>query len=194
MNPRLLAPLLAAACAGSSSARPTSTEGIVDITPANAPPGIVVLTGDGVETKPLYTPEQLRKAMPVGSKIVYRYEEQGKPPTVEHWIVSAADAEAVTLDTRVFTPEGQHIEERPAIRYAWRMLATHTIFPSFATKITDGTVEVPAGTFTTKLYTVMAEDGAIQRFHFGDVAGPPIQMIIERGGLVAVRMTLLERR
>lgn len=56
------------------------------------------------------------------------------------------------------------------------------------------TVEVPAGRSTAKSYTVRGRDGAIQRIHVGPRrAGPPISRTSERGGTVAVHMTLLER-
>jgi len=57
----------------------------------------------------------------------------------------------------------------------------------------DASVDVPAGHFETTEYVVRDGD-VVSTFHFDKRrAGPPISLVVEKGGQVTRRMTLLSR-
>lgn len=139
-----------------------------------------------------FTPDQIAAAMPVGTSLTFRFEPAGKPPYVETWTVTAADAETGTLATRREHADGR-VETEPPGAAKWSDYANHATFPASATTISDSQVTTPAGTFATRLY-VVTKDGAVQRYHFApSLPGPPVQLEIEQDGAIAMKMTLIAR-
>jgi hypothetical protein len=120
----------------------------------------------------------------------------GQEPTEERWEFTAVDAESATIASTSLV-DGVVIAEETATT-AWAALHQHAAFPAARTTRVASTVEVPAGTFPTWLYTVheTGEDGAaeIHRYHFATaLPGPPVQYTMERDGQIVFTMTLLER-
>lgn len=130
--------------------------------------------------------------MPVGTSLTFRFEPAGKPPYVETWTVTAADAETGTLATRREHADGT-VETEPPGAAKWSDYANHATFPASATTISDSQITTPAGTFATRLY-VVRKDGAIHRYQFAPaLPGPPVQLEIEQDGAIALKMTLIGR-
>lgn len=131
--------------------------------------------------------------MPVGTALRFRFEPAGKPAYVETWTVTAADAQSGTLATRREHADGR-IETEPPGTETWSNLAKHATFPASATTISDSDVTTPAGTFTTRLYVVKTDTGAIHRYHFApSLPGPPVQLEMERDGAITMTMTMIGR-
>jgi hypothetical protein len=79
----------------------------------------------------------------------------------------------------------------------WKELQAHGSFPEKDTKITEETIEIPAGKFDCWLYTVTRQtpDGKPAKisFHFAkSLAGPPVKMVQETDGKVETTMVLVE--
>jgi hypothetical protein len=172
-----------AACGGSAATTATTTT-------------TTTSTGGAATAPRPFTAEQIRIAMPVGTTIRMRQEEQGKPATIEEWLVTRADDRSVTMASRVFAEDGTTlVEDQGEGESTWTELMEHATFPADATTITDSSVEVPAGNFVTRLYEVRAPDGSISRFHFVmTMPGPPVSITIERNGAIVRSMTMVERR
>jgi hypothetical protein len=181
---RLLVLSLIVAC-GSSAPRATPTPATQAASPA-AP-----AAPSDIAPRP-FTPEQIAAAMPVGTSLQFRFEPAGKPPYVETWTVTAADAQTGTIAARREHADGT-VETDPPGTATWSDLANHAAFPAHATTISDSQVTTPAGTFATRLY-VVTKDGAVNRYHFApSLPGPPVKLEIEQDGAIALKMTLIGR-
>lgn len=173
--------------------------------PAAATPAAVASTRvpftalpDGTAPRP-FSAEQIRDAMPVGHRIRVRQEQDRAPTIEEEWVVTAADAQGCTIATKVFDVEGNLIRDGGTETGAWSKLREHAAFPAAATEISTGTIELPMGTFETRVYrvTMPAGDGApaVLTLHFAvSLPGPPVLMVAERAGVQVSRMTMIERR
>ncbi len=184
----LLLLLCASACAStppSSSARKTPAPAAPETpaAPAFAP-------------RP-FTADQIRDAMPAGTEIRFRLEEAGKPAVIMHWKVTAADAASMTLVTRILGEDGSLIAEEPAGTSRWDQLVEHASFPADLTVKSEGSVEVPAGTFDSIDYVVTETvDGSrtVSTFKFArQLPGPPVLLSVDKDGVMVRRMTLVER-
>ena len=168
-------------------------------TPATTPPPAQPVADTAPAADPsiapqLFTVEQLRAGNPQGRVIELRMEVDGKPPTVEHWEFTAVDGQQATIHAITRDEAGQVLADQSASS-TWESLHAHGKFPAAATTIEDNvSVTVPAGTFTTRLYTVK-RDGTTTRVWFAaDLPGPPVQFTTEKDGKVIARATMLRAR
>jgi len=148
---------------------------------------------DGIAPQ-LFTVEQLRAGNPQGRIIELRMEADGKPTTIEHWEFSAVTADAATIHSISRDEAGTVLADETGTS-TWEDLHEHGQFPAAATTIEDNVeLTVPAGTFTTRLYTVKDGD-ATRRFWFAaDLPGPPVQFTTEQGGKTVQRAQMLRAR
>jgi hypothetical protein len=142
----------------------------------------------------LFTVEQLRAGMSKGRIIELRMEADGKPTAIEHWEVTAAGDEGATIHSSTRDEAGKVLADDTGTS-KWEELHAHAQFPAAATTIEDNVaLTVPAGSFTTRLYTVQA-DGSTRRFWFAvDLPGPPVQFTTETAGKVVQRAQMLRAR
>ena len=169
---------LALACSGPASPNRTATP--TAATPAHAPQ--------------LFTVEQLRAGNPRGRVIELRMQSAGKPTTIERWEFTAVDSDTATIHSVTRDEAGAVLADDVGTS-TWTALHDHGKFPAAATTIEDRvTLEVPAGTFVTRLYTVKAGD-AIRRFWFAvDLPGPPVKFTTEQNGTVVFTAEMLRAR
>ncbi|HTE54448.1 MAG TPA: hypothetical protein VK698_26525 [Kofleriaceae bacterium] len=199
MRTVLLALSLVVACGGGGGggAPATATAPTADAVSGAAPAAAAPAAEPGLAPRP-FTAEQIRVAMPVGTEIRYRLEETGKPAVIVHSKVTVADAAAMTMVSRVLAEDGSVLSEEPARTTRWDDLLKHASFPADHTKRSQGKVEVPAGTFETLDYVVTeSANGAttVTTFRFATaLPGPPVSLVVEKGGAVVQRMTLLSRK
>lgn len=185
---------LIAACGGRVA--PESTNGAS----AAGPPETAAPAGTGAAEPRLaprpFTAEQIRKAMPAGTEIRYRIEEQGRPPVLVHSRVTAADAASMTMESRVLAEDGSLLAEEPPRTTKWVDLLEHANFPADRTVQSRGTVEVPAGKFETLDYVVTeTAKGTVSTFRFApSLPGPPVSLEVKKDGTVVQRMVLLSRQ
>lgn len=144
----------------------------------------------------LFTLEQLRAGNPQGRVIELRIEAEGKPTVTEHWEFIAVDAQTATIHSITRDESGAVVADGTGTGTAkWSELLAHAHFPAAATTIQDNVqITVPAGTFTTRLYTVKAGDATRQFWFAPDLPGPPVQFTTEQGGKVVQRAQMLRAR
>jgi hypothetical protein len=185
------------ACGGGAPAPASPTRAAAADPAAADPTADPAAAEPGLAPRP-FTAAQIRTAMPAGTEIRYRVEEQGKPAVVVHSKVTAADAASMTMVSRVLGDDGSVIAEEPARTTRWDDLLKHASFPADRTTRTRGKVDVPAGTFETIDYVVTeTASGAktISTFRFAPaLPGPPVSLVVEKDGTVVQRMTLLSRK
>ncbi|MBP6634029.1 MAG: hypothetical protein KA297_31745 [Kofleriaceae bacterium] len=142
----------------------------------------------------LFTVEQLRAGHAEGRIIELRMEVDGQAPMLERWEFTKVDDMSATIHAITTDPEGKIVADQTGTS-TWVELHQHGQFPAATTTFEDDvTVTVPAGTFTTRLYTVKA-DGETRRFWFAaELPGPPVQFTTEKDGKVVLRALMLRAR
>lgn len=142
-----------------------------------------------------FTAEQIRDAMPAGTKMVYRMVPGPGAPYDEHWEVTAANADQCTITTRVVKAEtGELLEDQGPSTSSWTELRDHATFLARATTISEATVTVPAGTYRTRRYTIAADDGSTRVYDFApELPGPPISLVVTKGPMTTWQMSLVSR-
>ncbi|CAN5916512.1 hypothetical protein BH11MYX2_BH11MYX2_00860 [soil metagenome] len=163
----------------------------------------IVLTGCGASRRPpatptdapmLFTVEQLRAGCPQGRKIELRIEVSGKPAIVEDWEFTRVDKVSATIHSVTHDEDGEPISEETSTS-KWTDLHEHAKFPAATTTFDDNVeLTIPAGTFTTRLYTVH-DGGTTKQFWFAtDLPGPPVQFTTEKDGQVVMRALMLRAK
>jgi hypothetical protein len=148
----------------------------------------------GLAPRP-FTIEQIRAAMPEGTDLRMRVEEQGKPPAVLHWRVTRSDDSGLTVSAELLDNEGHLVANQGEKSSSWPEILGHASFPAAATKRHEGEIMVPAGTFHSIDYQVAGEGGVTTIYRFAkELPGPPVLMVVEKDGLVVRTMTLLSRK
>ena len=177
--------LVLSACGGSP---PASSPAPAPAPPAPAAPKLA--------PRP-FTADQIRVAMPAGTEIRFRLEEAGKPAVIMHWKVTAADAATMTLAATILGEDGSVVAPEQSETSRWDQLVEHASFPADLTVKSEGSVEVPAGTFDTIEYVVTeTKDGSttVSTFKFArQLPGPPVLLSVDKDGTNVRRMTLIER-
>jgi len=142
----------------------------------------------------LFTLEELRAGNAAGRVIELRIEIDGKPPMVNRMEFVASTADEATIRSTTTDEAGTVLEDATAPA-KWSEIYKHGQFPASATTIEDNVqVTVPAGSFKTRLYTVI--DGtSTRRFWFSsELPGPPVQFTTEEAGKVVMRAVMLRAR
>jgi hypothetical protein len=143
-----------------------------------------------------FTPDQIRQAMPIGTRISLRIEAEGQNPTIERWTVTDAGPEACTIASMTYTAAtGALLKDEGARTSSWPELADHASFPAAETTVVDGTFTGDIGTHAIREYRVHHADGAVWVYRFAvDLPGPPAEMLVEKDGKVTLRMTQVLRQ
>jgi hypothetical protein len=137
-----------------------------------------------------YSADEIRKACTEGRADKFRLESGGKV-RVQTTTFVKCDEKGAEMEF-VATDESGKEEGRRSGTAAWTDLQAHASFPEKATKITEETIEVPAGKFDCLLYTVTEKDGVRRMWFAKKLPGPPVKMTKEAEGKVVFSMTLLE--
>jgi hypothetical protein len=126
--------------------------------------------------------------------IELRMELDGKPTTIEHWEFTKVDATSATIHSITRDEAGTTLADETSTS-TWAELHDHAKFPAASTTFEDNvSLTVPAGTFTTRHYTV-TRDGAKSELWFAvDLPGPPVLFTTEKDGKVIMRGTMLRAR
>lgn len=162
-------------------------------------PDIIETPPDPTRLPTPYTANQIRAAMPEGTKIWMRMETP-KAVTQEEWEVVDADAETVTMSFKVFDEAGKKLlEERPEKTTTWTELRDHASFPIATTMRAEGRIDTPVGSFDSWLYIVdtVGEDGLplLMHYHFAkELPGPPVLMTKTVDGKTVLTVKMVGRR
>ncbi len=143
-----------------------------------------------------YTADEIRKACPAGLANVFRAESRGQVVLRTQKFLKC-DEKGAEIEFVMSKEDGT--EARSQTKFlTWKELQSHASFPEAETKITEETIEVPAGKFDCWLYAVTQNAAGKQvkrSFHFAkNLPGPPVKMVVEVDGKVDSTMTLLEHK
>jgi len=154
-----------------------------------------------VEVSPTpFTAKQIRDAMPTGSKISLRMEDEAGKVTVEEWEVTEATPETCTIAIKVFNEDGSKlIEDKGTQTSTWNELRDQAKFPEDQTVRSEGNITVPVGVHETWLYvvTTKTDDGKAMQSYYQfakTLPGPPVQMSIMVDGKIIQKMTMVGRK
>lgn len=156
----------------SSKAAPAAT--VASTAPAAAP---------AAEKAPApFTTDQLRSGCPVGRRIVYKIEEEGKPVTRRTLEFLKSDAN--TAEIRATTSDASGKELNAATNTAtWAELRSHGEFDKDRVEVKHRTVSLPVGTLEASVYKVTELDGTVTTYYFADtLPGPPVFLYVEKDG------------
>jgi hypothetical protein len=155
---------------------------------SSAPPAAAAPSADSPnEIAPYpFTVTDIRLGCPMGRTIDYLIEEAGKSPHVEHWAFTPLDDETVKITTTSYDAVGNPIGDPAVESSKWTELHEHARFPHAATKISNETITVPAGTFDAMHYEVTAGN-MVKNFWFArTLPGPPVKLEVTAGGKTAM--------
>jgi hypothetical protein len=140
-----------------------------------------------------YTADQIRAACH-GRVVEYRMEAAGAPTTTQHWEFADVDAQTARITTTTFDADGKSASAPEVETSTWAELHEHARFPHDATTITSETITIPAGTFASARY-VVTSGGVVKTLWFAhDLAGPPLKLVVTKGGHEVMSMTMLTTR
>ncbi len=142
---------------------------------------------------PPFSPDQIREAMPVGTKVALSMAAKGQAPSVDRWQVVQADAEAVTIR---YSTDGS--DEPPEDkRSTWAELSQHAAFPKAQTTRSAESITTPLGSFDAIRFDVTADTpgGKVEQVYFfaPELPGPPVRMVVWQKGVETLRMDIIER-
>lgn len=144
---------------------------------------------------PPFTPEQIRAAMPTGTRLLIQRVDAAGAVTQEEWHVVDNTPQAARF---AFVPvlEGQAQPEAATQEaVSWEELAAHAAFPASATTVEATSFETPLGMMEGWRYVQVVEvNGQLSRniFEFSRAhPGPPLRMTVEVGGQPVARMEVL---
>jgi hypothetical protein len=150
-----------------------------------------------------YTADEIRDACGEGRTDTFRIEKQGQPALTHTMKFLKGDRDGVDVEFTTKTDDDKAAEtgrERPPPlqrHMTWKDLQAHGSFPEADTKVTEETIEIPAGKFECLLYTVHrgGDDAETLRMWFAKkLPGPPIKMTTELAGKVKSSMVLTEHK
>lgn len=141
-----------------------------------------------------YTAEQIRDAMPVGTRVRFRVEAAGQPTVEKTMVVTAADESTGTFTSQTVDPaSGAVLKDEGPSAYPWAELREHAAFPASQTERADAEIELPMGRYATWVYTVTDPAGPVTNYWFATaLPGPPVQMVVSQGEAELMRMTMIE--
>ena len=145
-----------------------------------------------------YSAEEIRVANPAGRWRVFSVSEAGGPPWRMRMRFTTTAEERATYDVVPVDDAGVPIGEPRSSHASWEELRLHASWPASRTTASDETIATPAGQLACRLYVIIdpsANGGATTtRAWFASdprLAGPPVLMTVEQGGLERSRMELL---
>ncbi|MFI5402349.1 MAG: hypothetical protein ACHQ1G_05380 [Planctomycetota bacterium] len=142
-----------------------------------------------------FTADQIREACREGRTDTYRIELRNEKPSKHTAKFLKCDREGAEVEATNTLKDGTVTTTKE--RQAWVDFQTQASFPAIDTKITEETIEVPAGKFECWLYTVQKKEGdpAVVRLYFAKkLPGHPVKITSEEKGKAIFTMTLLEHK
>jgi hypothetical protein len=170
---------------------------------ACASSAVVPDEGDDVQNDSTFAPKpygsrQLRQALPVGSRITIRNEAKGKVHFEEYEVIEA-DREYLTMTHQITRETGEVVDDLGESDYSWNELRDQAAFPVDRTVRSEGSIEVPVGSFDTWLYVVTEQDDQgrpeVTYYHFAkELPGPPVVMSVVIDGKTTLNRTMVGRK
>ena len=158
---------------------------------ANGPDPANRLNTDHAPTP--FSAEEIREASPSGHFAVFLVEAEGADSFRLVSEFTKVTAEMAEFRGWRESMEGVVIGELMTASATWAELQAHASFPENQTEISEGMVEVPAGSYACWIYSIKGEDGKLKEMAFAKkLPGPPVSMRILANGNVVYSMKLVE--
>ncbi len=136
-----------------------------------------------------YTADQIRASCAPGTSMV-THTTQGGHTTGSRTTFSTGDVEGTTFRVEALDADGAAVGEAGEHEATWVQLRDHASFPTSATWA-DASVTVPAGTFSTRRYTVPTSTGTAVFWFAPAYPGPPVKVQLSREGAVVSETVLV---
>jgi hypothetical protein len=146
-----------------------------------------------------FTADQIRDALPRGTRIIYRVQRGTDAPVLDEWTFTRSDEVGATVRSRNLEIDGRApLTDWTEERLSWTELRDHASYEQRKTTVEEGRLETPMGAFDTVIYIVQGKspDGepTVSSFEFGkDLAGPPLRVLIVVSGKQVLSMEMIER-
>ncbi len=187
MQYQALVAVLAVGCGSSSAGPPAEHAEEPAVTSAAA-----TEPADGHAPTP-YTAEQIRDATHQGRRYLFRVTLGTESPLTREMRFVRVDAQGATIASSMRDADGREVAPAEESTVTWEELRQHALFPARATTITDESIDVAAGHFETRHYTVRDdEEGTTSHFWFAnDLPGAPVKLVTEHEGTPLMTMELV---
>jgi hypothetical protein len=126
--------------------------------------------------------------------IEYRTEKPRGVILDESWAFTNADSDSVNITTTTFDAAGKAMGTPATETARWADLHEHARFPRATTVIDADTITTPAGTFDCMRYVVTKGDEVKTYWFARNIAGPPVKMLVTKGGEQVMTMTMQANR
>jgi hypothetical protein len=147
---------------------------------------------------PPFSAEQIRGATPNGRTYIFRMTEADGGVITRRVVFSDVSDETASIEAIMLDEYGEPLGESDKNVVTWEDLVTHASYPRDHTVISDASVEVPAGTYAAKLYTVTERKEGKQQvtraWFAKDLPGAPVKHVVEVDGTPVATMELVEQR
>ncbi len=181
--------LTGAACGtqGSEGARPSGGNRAGDVRPPESEPALPQPAEPEAKQGFLETPftaEQIRDVWQPGFRLVLYSAAPGKEPQRLGWSVVSADADGVEIERAILDDNGKPTEPPIARRSSWVELRDHARFAAADATRLEQRRMTPMGEYDGWVYTVRdtRADSITEYFFAHELPGPPVIMIVRRGG------------
>lgn len=139
-----------------------------------------------------YTAGEIREGCPPGRTLTWRVDVEGQEPELRRMKFLDGDRDTVKVVRSRLELDGTSAEEPLETVHPWVELQLTASYPQEDTRISDGEVTVPAGTFDCSIYRVKAPDGSVTTHAFPKGRpGPPVESTKELDGHRVLHMVLL---
>ena len=141
-----------------------------------------------------FTASEIRAGCPLGRVIDYRMESVGASATSERWAFAPIGEDSVTITTTPLDARGNPTGVPETQTSKWTELHEHAHFPRAATKVSEESLTVPAGTFAVLRYVVTKEDDVKTVWFAKNLPGPPVKVEATHSGKTVITMTMQANR
>lgn len=145
---------------------------------------------------PPFPAAKIREGCPVGRWSKYRIQAPGEPTVITVTEFTNVDEEGAIFRVTTYDAEERQLGPPKTREATWKQFEGHATYPKSATDVSEGQIDVPAGTFDGWIYTVVQEQGGktvVTRAEFArELPGPPAKHTVTRDGEPASEMVLLE--
>lgn len=138
-----------------------------------------------------FSAEEIRAATKPGRMYKLRVETPGEATVFRTIEFTEVSDDQVVMKITTADESGKPIGEPETKRATWEELRSHALYPEASTSVSEAEVEVPAGKFSCKLYTVTQEGSVTKAWFAKALPGAPVQHEVTKDGAVT-RMVLVE--
>jgi hypothetical protein len=141
-----------------------------------------------------FTASEIRAGCALGRVIDYRTNMVGESARGERWAFTPVGEDSVTITTTPLDAQGNPTGVPETQTSKWTELHEHAHFARAATKVSEESLTVPAGTFAVLRYVVTKEDDVKTVWFAKNLPGPPVKVEAAHSGQTVMTMTMQANR